>query len=254
MDQDRSPIIRCSFSRQIDWYACRTVPCTQSYTRFSQRSRFGRRGCRVGHQNKPIRSSGCKRSGDAGTSRNSSLALIGGLRLNSVTPSTRIKTFGWTDCTIWRLFIVKKIKVFIFDPLGYAHGVHETGPFTHGKMHCLKTNQLVCLSICSIHSEGEGTGEPSLRLLPSAKELLLALPAREARFETGPVDAGACFRSITSLHPRENYRFRILAYLPVSKFDFYCRFLWLYSNERKKSLEDWSLMDCTLPSSLKTMT
>jgi len=40
----------------------------------------GRRGHRVGHQNKPIRSSGCKRSGDAGTSRNSSLSLIGCLR------------------------------------------------------------------------------------------------------------------------------------------------------------------------------
>jgi len=40
----------------------------------------GRRGHRVGHQNKPIRSSGCKRSGDAGTSRNSSLTLIGRLR------------------------------------------------------------------------------------------------------------------------------------------------------------------------------
>ena len=40
----------------------------------------GRRGHRVEHRNKPIRSSGCKRSGDAGTSRNASLSLIGRLK------------------------------------------------------------------------------------------------------------------------------------------------------------------------------
>jgi len=40
----------------------------------------GRRGHRVGHQNKPTRSSGCKRSVDAETSRNSSLSLIGRLK------------------------------------------------------------------------------------------------------------------------------------------------------------------------------
>jgi len=73
--------------------------CLKYYTRFSQRSRFGSTGppsWHRGHQNKPIRSSGCKRSGDAGTSWYSSLSLIG-QKLNSVAPSTRIGTFGWTD-------------------------------------------------------------------------------------------------------------------------------------------------------------
>ena len=55
-----------------------------------------RRGYRIEHQNKPIRSSGCKRSGDAKPKFFADWPLQ---RLNSVAPSTRIETFGWTDYT-----------------------------------------------------------------------------------------------------------------------------------------------------------